>query len=192
MLDDDERGTLLHVARTSIEQALRGGKSGLDETTLSAGLAETRASFVTLKRQNSALRGCIGTLEARRRLVDDVAYNARAAALHDPRFAPLTQDELADLRIEISVLTAPQPLAVWSHAELLLQLRPGSDGLIVADGARRATFLPSVWETLPQARDFVSALWQKAGIEPETWPPALRVWRYEAEHFTERPPTASS
>ncbi|MGR8920914.1 MAG: AmmeMemoRadiSam system protein A [Gammaproteobacteria bacterium] len=143
--------------------------------------ARAGASFVTLRR-HERLRGCIGTLEAWRPLGEDVCHNARAAALEDPRFAPLTPAELAGTMVEVSVLAAPQPLTVASRAELLNRLRVGVDGLTIAHGARRATFLPAVWAQLPEPASFVEHLLRKAGIDAAVAFEELSLETYTATH----------
>jgi AmmeMemoRadiSam system protein A len=137
---------------------------------------------VTLRRDGQ-LRGCIGTLEARRPLAVDVAENAVAAASRDPRFPPLTPEEEVDLEVKISVLTSPQPLDVHSRAELAAAVRPGVDGLLIEAGIHRGTFLPAVWEQLPTVDDFLDHLWAKAGLAAGDWPPGLTVARYRSEEF---------
>jgi AmmeMemoRadiSam system protein A len=126
-------------------------------------LAGPGASFVTLT-IGGALRGCIGSLEAWRPLDDDVIANAQAAAFRDPRFAPVSPGEWPDVKVEVSVLSAPEPMAFTSASDALGQLRPGIDGVIVEAGGRRATFLPQVWEDLPDPHDFLAHLLAKAGI----------------------------
>ena len=162
-------------------------------------LAKHGASFVTLT-EHGRLRGCIGTLEAYRPLGEDVAAHAVDAALHDPRFRPVTAAEIPLLRFEVSVLSEPEPIVivgadgryhpVGSRAELERALRPGTDGLIVADrtGRHRATFLPQVWEELPRPHDFVSHLLAKAGLPPATdWDHGeLDCSRYTVTAFAER------
>jgi len=145
------------------------------------------ASFVTL-RQCGELRGCIGSLQARRPLRDDVRANAVAAALDDPRFAPLATAEYAAVDIEVSVLSAASPLPVANEAELHARLRAGIDGLILDLHGRRSTFLPQVWASLPQPREFVAELKRKAGLPRGFWSDALRFSRYTVEKFGEREP----
>ena len=130
------------------------------------------ASFVTLtsgRAPGGALRGCIGSLEARRPLRADVEANAVAAALHDPRFAPLTARELDDTVVEVSVLSVPAALPAADEAELLARLRPGVDGVVLSACGRRATFLPQVWEQLPDPADFLARLRRKAGLPADYW-----------------------
>lgn len=184
MLDSRNRRELLRLARNTIECALHRQSIQPDGGSLSAELRAYRASFVTLK-CNGMLRGCIGTLEPVRQLHEDVTANAHAAAFRDPRFAPLSPPEADAVRIEISVLDSPEPLAVTNHRELLTSLRPGLDGLIVAAGNRRATFLPAVWESLGDPEDFIAHLWQKAGLARDSWPPGIHLLRYTTEHFEE-------
>jgi len=142
-----------------------------------------RASFVTLQKHGQ-LRGCIGMLEAMRPLIEDVAENAFAAAFRDPRFPAVTADEFPQLDIHLSLLSAPEPMHFASEADLLQQLRPGIDGLILQGGARRGTFLPSVWESLPAPRDFLRHLKRKAGLPMDYWSETLRVERYTTESIT--------
>ena len=147
-------------------------------------LDEPAAAFVTLTRHGQ-LRGCIGSVEAHRSLYEDVTHNARAAAFGDPRFPPLLADELPDVRIEISVLTAPQPLP-FSEEEALRHLRPGIDGVIFRSGARCALFLPQVWEQIPDKVEFMNHLSEKAGCEPSAWKGReTSVSIYHVEAFNE-------
>lgn len=137
------------------------------------------ACFITL-RIDGRLRGCTGSLEATRPLVIDVVKNAYRTAFDDPRFAPVTRDELPLLEVKVSVLSAPEPFPVESEADLLSRLRPGVDGLILLEDDQRATFLPSVWESLRNPSDFLDALREKAGLPPGYWSPTLRFERYTA------------
>ena len=145
-------------------------------------LAEPGASFVTLT-QNGRLRGCIGSLEAQRPLATDVAENAFAAAFRDPRFPPLSQEELARTRVEVSLLTPAKPFPVSGEEDALARLQPGIDGLILSFGRQRATFLPQVWAQLPDADDFVAALLHKAGLGEGFWAEDLTLARYEVRCF---------
>jgi AmmeMemoRadiSam system protein A len=172
---------LLEVARSSIESGLRTGRPlAPDPLSYPEPLRAVRASFVTLHR-DAELRGCIGGLEPLRPLVADVAEHAFAAAFRDPRFAPLVEEELAGLAVSISVLSTLEPLAVASEDELLAWLRPGVDGLVLEANGRRGTFLPAVWESLPDPRTFLRELKRKAGLAPDFWSEALRVRRYTVE-----------
>ncbi len=172
---------LLGIGRNSIEYGLTHGQPmKLDAARFDPPLRENRASFVTLKKEGM-LRGCIGRLEASRPLVEDVAANAYSAAFEDPRFPPLAASEKDGLEMHVSVLSVPRQLSFSDENDLLAQLRPGKDGLILEDGHRRATFLPSVWEQLPDPRNFVAELKRKAGLLPDQWSDTLRAWRYTAE-----------
>lgn len=149
------------------------------------------ASFVTLtsgRAPGGALRGCIGSLEARRPLREDVEANAVAAALHDPRFAPLTARELDDTVVEVSVLSAPSALPVADEAELLARLRPGVDGVVLSASGRRATFLPQVWEQLPDPADFLARLRRKAGLPADYWGRDVVVETYTVTAWQEAAP----
>ncbi len=149
-------------------------------------LAQPGACFVTLS-EDGGLRGCIGTLEAWRPLGEDVRANAIAAAFKDPRFPPLARDELARIGIEVSLLTPPQPLAFADEDAALRQLRPGVDGVVFAWQGRRSTFLPQVWESLPDPRQFLAQLKLKAGLPPDFWNAELRLSRYQVSKWKEEP-----
>ncbi|MDT8384974.1 MAG: AmmeMemoRadiSam system protein A [Gammaproteobacteria bacterium] len=180
----EEEHILLHqVARKAVEQGLRqGGHLVVDTPYYPRPLREPGASFVTLK-QHGELRGCIGSLEARRPLVEDVAYNAYAAAFADPRFPPLTEQDFSEVDIQLSVLSRAEPIQFDGEADLLRQLRPGIDGLILEDGRHRGTFLPAVWESLPQPAAFLQHLKMKAGLPADYWSDTLKVSRYTTESF---------
>lgn len=181
-LSDPQRTALLDVARRSIEYGLdHPGPLPVDPAA-HAPLDRPGASFVTLHR-NGELRGCIGSLEAHRPLLADVAENAFAAAFRDPRFAPLRAREMTGLHVDVSVLSQPLLLQFSSQPDLLAQLRPGVDGLILEDYGRRGTFLPSVWESLTTAEAFLHNLKLKAGLPADYWSDTLRVWRYTTESF---------
>lgn len=182
-LGAEDRAILREVAFGSIRHGVQlGCPVAIEPRDYPAALLAPGASFVTLHRHGD-LRGCIGSLTAYRPLVADVAENAFAAAFRDPRFAPLRADELADLDLHISVLSAPQALTFRDEADLLRQLRPGVDGLILTADGHRGTFLPSVWESLPRPEQFLSQLKRKAGLPADYWSPALRVQRYTTEAF---------
>lgn len=177
------RERLLAVAEQSIWHGLNHERPlPVDPAGEPDALREKRASFVTLKR-HGLLRGCIGAVEAIRPLMEDVAYNAYAAGFRDPRFPPLDESELDGLELQISLLTAPEPMRYGSEAELLEQLRPGVDGLILHVGGHRGTFLPAVWESLPEPRVFLRELRIKAGLPPDWWSDTLQVERYTTESF---------
>lgn len=143
------------------------------------------ATFVTLT-ADGELRGCIGSLEPYRPLADDVTANARAAAFSDYRFPSLTARELSSLCVEVSLLGPAEPLAASSEAEAIAQLEPGRDGIILAADGRRATFLPQVWESLPDPEDFLAHLKRKAGLPADCWPPSIALWRYQVRKWKEQ------
>lgn len=178
-----QRATLLAVARRSIEQGLANGRPrALTASDFDRELQAVRASFVTLHRLGQ-LRGCIGHLEAVQPLVVDVAENAFAAAFRDPRFSPLTHREWPEVQVDVSILTAPEPLQFSDEADLIRQIRPGEDGLILQDGPHRGTFLPSVWESLPDPAEFLTHLKHKAGLAANHWSDHVEVFRYHTESF---------
>lgn len=181
-LDASARATLLKAARQSIGHSLTSDESAFENNCSNPALREPHASFVTLKR-HGVLRGCIGTLEPKRPLLDDVIHNAMAAAFEDPRFPPLTAPELESLHIEISVLSAAEPIKARDRAELLRVLKPGRDGLIVQEGRLRATFLPTVWTSLTDPGTFYEELMKKAGFGIDHWSSNLKFFRYHAESF---------
>jgi AmmeMemoRadiSam system protein B/AmmeMemoRadiSam system protein A len=149
-------------------------------------LNQPGATFVTLT-QNGQLRGCIGSLQAHRPLDQDVRANAVAAAFSDPRFPPLTLAELPRTRVEVSLLTAPQPMTFSDEADALRQLRPNIDGIIFSTGQRRSTFLPQVWEQIPDPRSFMAHLKQKAGLPADYWSSEVQLQRYEVRKWKEAP-----
>jgi AmmeMemoRadiSam system protein A len=182
-LSPAQRSELLSLARTSIEASLpTGARAPYDGPPLHSELSRPGSSFVTL-RIGEDLRGCCGTIEATRPLHVDVWNNAYASAFADPRFPALTPEEWHGTGIEISVLSEPERCDVRSEAELLEVLRPGIDGLILEAGARRSTFLPAVWEQLPDPRDFIRHLKLKAGWPADFWSPDMQVWLYTTESF---------
>lgn len=147
-------------------------------------LAQPGATFVTLT-QAGQLRGCIGSLEAWRPLDADVRENAKAAAFRDPRFDPLSRDELDRTHVEVSLLTPAVPLEFSDEADAVRQMRPGIDGMIFECRGRRGTFLPQVWESLPEPQMFFAHLKQKAGFAPGFWSPEVRLYRYEVQKWKE-------
>ena len=180
-LDPATRQAVLGAAASAIDSGLgRSIASPPDARRLAQPLAERRASFVTLT-LDRALRGCCGTLEPSRPLLIDVWHNAQASAFHDPRFPPLTLAEWRSVELEVSVLTPCQRVMVASEQELLLQLEPGRDGLVLAWQGMRATFLPKVWEQVSGAPEFLRRLKHKAGWPADFWAADLEVWRYETE-----------
>ena len=177
-----ERGELLlPIARAAIAR-----RFGIHfETDVDAQfLQETAACFVTLM-QNRKLRGCIGSLEPRRSLLDDVRANAQAAAFQDPRFSPLPANELFETKIEVSVLSPLIPMEFSDENDALAALRPGIDGVVLVCNGNRGTFLPQVWESLPQPRNFLTELKRKAGLPADFWSQELKLFRYEAEKWQE-------
>lgn len=176
---------LLGIARQAINVRLSGvAPEILQEPDLPM-LDQPAASFVTLTR-NGELRGCIGSLDAHRPLRQDVAENAHAAAFSDPRFAPVSAAEWPQLRVEVSLLTPPETLAVRDEADLRRQLRPGIDGVIFEAGQRRATYLPQIWEQLSTAESFLAQLKQKAGLSPDYWSSDVVIQRYQVQKWTEQ------
>lgn len=184
-LDADQRARLLKIARASILHGFeRGAPLAINPEQEAPALREQCASFVTLERAGQ-LRGCIGHLEAVAPLACDVAENAYAAAFRDPRFAPLERDELDQVQLSVSVLTPPEPIAFDSETELLSLIVPQVDGLILSEGPRRGTFLPSVWSQLPSPEAFLRHLKQKAGLAPDHWSEQIQVARYQTQSFGE-------
>jgi len=178
---------LLRLARASLEDELRGTAStGAADGAWSSEpwLLEPGATFVTLRR-GSELRGCVGSVEIVRPLIEDVCRNAVAAALRDPRFPPLEPAELDLVELEVTLLSTPEPIVFTSETDALAQLRPGEDGLLLQWQRHRATYLPQVWETLRDPKAFLASLKHKAGLAPDFWHPELDLRRYEAEHWSE-------
>ena len=177
-----EKGkVLLPIARAAISSALNIPKSA-DES--APWLSEHGACFVTLT-QHGQLRGCIGSLQAYRPLLEDVKSNAVFAALRDTRFAPLSAEELGITRIEISLLSPPVEMCFRDEADALAQLRPHVDGVIFQYGSYRSTFLPQVWEQLPTPREFMAHLKQKAGLPTDFWSHEVKLSRYSVEKWEE-------
>jgi AmmeMemoRadiSam system protein A len=174
-MNDDRGPVLLALARASIASAL-GQTCFADQS--APWLREKGACFVTLK-QGGALRVCVGDMEGRRSLLEAVMAAARAAAFEDLRFPPLSASELAITRIEISLLSALEPMAALSEAEALRHIRPHVDGLLLESGRHRGIFLPQVWGSAPDARDFLCLLRQKAGLPPDFWSDEIRLYRFQ-------------
>lgn len=186
-LTPEEQKILLRLARESVERAVKGEElPPLDLSALPVRLREEGSSFVTLN-LHGKLRGCIGSLEPYESLAEDVREHAAGAALKDPRFPPVSEDELGGLEIEISRLTHPIPLEYSDANDLLSKLRPHVDGVILrADPHRRATFLPQVWEKIPDPADFLDNLCYKMGLEPDLWRRKhFEVLTYQVEEFQE-------
>lgn len=185
-----ERALLLRLAREALEQAIcAGALLPLDLTHLPPPLQALGASFVTLTRCGE-LRGCIGALEPFRPLAEDVRQHTLAAALQDFRFPPVTPEELPEIQLEISRLTQPRPLEYSCPEELLSRLRPGVDGVVIRDGPFRATFLPQVWEKLPDSKRFLRHLCVKMGAPPDLWKiKKLEILTYQVEEFGDPDPS---
>ncbi|MDA8362572.1 MAG: AmmeMemoRadiSam system protein A [Gammaproteobacteria bacterium] len=172
---------LLIIARNTIALALEEACRAYEDAPR---LSLPGATFVTLTRGRE-LRGCIGSLEATRALRTDVQDNAAAAAFRDPRFAPLTQLEFPDTVIEVSLLSQPEPLAADDEHHARSILRPGVDGVVLEFGSRRSTFLPQVWEQLPEPHQFLSHLKRKAGLQGDFWHGSIRLSRYTVQKWSE-------
>jgi AmmeMemoRadiSam system protein A len=185
-VDANAREQILKVARDAIGYGLVHAEA----PELLAGdyppaLRQIACTFVTLH-IDAALRGCIGSLRAHRPLVSDIAWHAYAAAFSDTRFGQLQQAEFADLRIHISILSPLQSLDFDCDDSLLSLLRPGVDGLLIDDGGQRATFLPTVWSSIPDGGDFLAALKNKAGMQSSG--AEYKAWRYTTQDFAEASP----
>lgn len=180
----NEQGKLLtHIARAMISKQL-GIRAAIPKVSDHPWLGEQGATFVTL-RKNGELRGCIGSLKAHRPLIDDLQDNAISAAFRDPRFPPLLEDELNEITIEVSLLTDPEPISFANETEALAQLEPHTDGVIFECDRLRSTFLPQVWEQLPEPELFMAHLKQKAGLPADFWSDEVRLYRYTVEKFSE-------
>lgn len=182
-LTAEELAVLRAVAERAVVAAVRERRRvGDDESALPPALRTPGAVFVTLRRDDGALRGCIGTMTPMSSLAHAAADRAWAAALDDPRFDPVRPDELDGLSVEVSVLSPMELFTVAGYDELVRTLRPSVDGLLVEAGRHRATFLPSVWDELPDPARFVEQLWRKAGLPPAAWPTGITTWRYHTQH----------
>lgn len=185
MLSINHQQQLIQVAKDSIAYGLKHKCAlPIDCKTYASELRVLRATFVTLEKKHQ-LRGCIGMLEAVRPLVLDIAENAFAAAFNDSRFEPVTEEEYELLEIHLSILSPAEPMSFYSEEDLLRQLRPGIDGLILQEGSQRGTFLPSVWELLPEPVDFLQHLKRKSGLSRDYWSDSLKVSRYQCEIISE-------
>ena len=181
-LPEDAGTLLLPLARAAIAEHFGiPYAAGADATWLRS----QGASFVTLTHQRN-LRGCIGTLQAHRALLADVRANAAAAAFRDPRFPPLGRDEFAVIRVEVSVLSAIEAVRFRDETDALGRLRPTVDGVIFEYGYHRSTFLPQVWESFSDPREFMGNLKHKAGLPPDFWDPTVKLSRYTVSKWTER------
>jgi hypothetical protein len=182
-LSGTERVQLLQLARRSIEHGLAHGCAlPVDCSRFSPALRRHRACFVTLHLDDK-LRGCVGSLRPRSALVEELSRAAHSAAFRDPRFPPLRSDEARAVHIHVSALSRPEQLHFSSEQELLDELRPGVDGVILTEGDKLGTFLPEVWERFPHPRDFLTQLRVKAGLPVDHWSETLRVERYTTESF---------
>ena len=182
-LSKDDQQSCLQVARQSIKHGLEvGGALEVNTSHYSSNLQQNFASFVTLYKKG-ALRGCIGALQANQPLINDISEHAYAAAFQDPRFPALVNDEYDQLEIKISVLGKPEKVSFISEEDLLQQIRPNIDGLILEHGYNRGTFLPSVWEQLPDKKDFLNHLKVKAGFTFDWWDDAVKISCYETFSF---------
>ena len=191
MLDENQGQTLVKLARTTIMDKL-GEKIPEDESSsLSEALKEKDFSvqsgtFVTLK-SKGRLRGCIGNLSASESIEKGIKRNAANAAFHDYRFSPLTREELGDIDIEVSILTVPEPLEYNDSEDLISKLRVNVDGVIIRKGRSSATFLPQVWEQLPNPEQFLSNLCRKANLPTDAWRTGdLEVSTYQVQKFHEK------
>jgi hypothetical protein len=181
LIDEQHAKILLAIAKQSIAFGLQNHKAGqIALTQLPALLHYQCATFVTLT-INKHLRGCIGSLEARLPLAQDVVQNAYASAFQDPRFPPLRSDELEKIAIEISLLSPMEAISFRDEADLISQLRPGIDGVLIAEGKHRGVFLPLVWRSLPGKPEFWQALKQKAGLSVDFWSDKFQAWRFTAK-----------
>lgn len=178
---------VLRVAKSAILSAFDESLT-IDKTALLADcpfLGKDGASFVTLHYEKD-LRGCIGSLIAHRKLLDDIIHNAISAAFEDPRFRPLGSEELPHIILEVSILSKPEILEYDDFADLLKKVRPKKDGLILQHGVYRGTFLPQVWEQLPTPELFLEHLSLKAGTDPTVFAHKPTIYRYGVESIEER------
>jgi hypothetical protein len=178
----DAGQVLLPLARTAIAAELRLVHPASAEQ---AWLRQEGASFITLMREGK-LRGCIGTLRPHRTLADDVKANAIGAAFRDPRFTPLTVEEFGAISVEVSVLSALEPLSFGDEPGALKQLRAGVDGIVFQYGHHTSTFLPQVWEQFGEPADFLAHLKYKAGLPPDFWDPEVKLSRYSVFKWREK------
>lgn len=178
--------TLLMMARNAIADKLGAPQSTPKAPMPTSQLERSGAVFVTLMK-DGLLRGCIGSLEAWRPVGEDVHANACAAAFKDPRFEPVRADELPNIRVEVSLLSPAQPIVFASEVDATEQLRPHVDGVILECGRHRGTFLPQVWESLPDPRQFMAQLKRKAGLPPDFWSSDIKLSRYVVEKWKEDP-----
>lgn len=188
-MEDRFKQALLNIARVAIKEEFIGHKELNDEVKnrliqMFPKLAEPGAAFVTIQ-ERGALRGCIGSIIAHRALIDDIIENAKAAAFSDPRFPPLSAEEFENITIEVSILTEPKPLEYSDIDDLKSKITPKKDGVILKYDGYQATFLPQVWEELPNFDDFFAHLCLKAGMSPNCLEFHPEIWVYNVEKFSE-------
>ncbi|MEQ8443239.1 MAG: AmmeMemoRadiSam system protein A [Alphaproteobacteria bacterium] len=165
------------VKRTLAHSLVKGAAPAVSLDTFPPELRENGATFITIEKDHK-LRGCIGSLQAHRPLIQDLVENAYRAGFKDPRFPPLTREEMPRISWSISLLSEPRQMLFTGEADLLSQLKPGVDGLIIQDKGKRSTFLPQVWEQIPDPVQFLARLKQKAGLAPNHWSPDFTAFRY--------------
>jgi hypothetical protein len=181
MTDTNKGRTLLHLARAAIAKEFGFVSHDLPRTNW---LEEPGATFVTLT-LDDRMRGCVGSLEPKRPLIDDVRGNAVAAAFHDPRFAPLAKDEFADVVIDVALLSKPEPIRFSTEQDALAQLNPGVDGVVFEYGPHRSTLLPHGWADLPHARDVLARLKSQAGLAEDFWSVDVKLARFTTQKWYE-------
>jgi AmmeMemoRadiSam system protein A len=184
----DRGAVVLAVSRAAIARAL---SIPTESASAADWLLEPGASFVTLTK-GGHLRGCVGTVKAQRPLLYDLELNASAAALRDPRFQPVAANELQNIVIEVSLLSALEELRCASESDVVRELRPGIDGLLIEYRDRRGTFLPQVWGTLPEPEEFLAELKAKTSLPRAFWSHELKLWRYTVTKWKEGPLKAAA
>ncbi len=183
MLSTEQGQQLIKLAHQAISRAL-DQQEAVNVDLTAAWLKQPGATFVTLTKQGN-LRGCIGSLEAWRPLQDDVVHNALAAAFSDPRFAPVSLSEWPGIKVEVSLLTPPQEMHFTGEEDAIAQLRPHIDGVMLEYGLNRGTFLPQVWDSLPDPHQFMRHLKLKAGLPANFWNDGLKLSHYEVQKWTQ-------
>lgn len=188
-MDEKLKQTLLNIAKIAIKEEFIGYKELNEDVKqrliqMFPKLQKPGAVFVTINERDS-LRGCIGSLRAYRPLIEDVIENAKAAAFMDPRFPPLTPKEFDEITIEISVLSEPKPLEYNNAQDLREKIKPGIDGVVLNLDGHQATFLPQVWEDLPDFEEFFAHLCRKAGLRPNCLELHPQILTYQVEKFSE-------
>jgi len=183
--DPQHQGVLLDLTRGALDHAVRNREVlGFESDPDHPWLDDPMATFVTL-RSHGELRGCVGSIEAHRSLGSDLCSNAYNAAFEDPRFQPLRLEEFPDILISVSLLSPLKPISFADEADLLHQLRPQQDGLLIEAGYHRGVFLPVVWEQLPDRRTFLEQLKRKAGLPSDFWSPDIQIKRFQALEIEE-------